>query len=153
MYGASFGKLNHDEQIALATAYLEGDVTNYRLQAIIDMHPTDIGKMLSRLVQENMLIANGRARWTKYYINYDYVIGNCQMTFDDITLDKQKRFKETGGIIYQYIQENGFITTNQVLQITRIKTLQGANVAVKRLEKAKLIRKVRKGRSVYYQLA
>lgn len=152
LYGKHFEKLNHDEQIILATAYLEGEVTNYRLQAIMDLHPTDIGKMLSGLVLENMLVAKGRARWTRYCVNYDFVIDNCQMTFEDMVNNTKFKFNKTDETIYQFIKENGFITTSQILQITRIKTLQGANVAVKRLEKGHLIRRACKGKTTYYVL-
>lgn len=55
-------------------------------------------------------------------------------------------------IIYDYIRTNRFITTHQVLEITRIKTSQGANVALGRLMKMGLIVKIRKGRQFIYQL-
>ena len=55
-------------------------------------------------------------------------------------------------IIYDYICVNGFITTPQILEITKITTTQGANVALGRLMKANLIEKIRKGRQFIYQL-
>ena len=47
---------------------------------------------------------------------------------------------------------NGFITVHQVLDITRITTTQGANVALGRLMNMGLIIKVRRGRQFIYQL-
>ena len=59
---------------------------------------------------------------------------------------------ETDKIIYEYICVNGFITTPEILQITKISTIQGANLAINRLLKMDLIRKERKGRRFVYRL-
>ena len=50
------------------------------------------------------------------------------------------------------IKVNGFITVHQVLEITRITTKQGANVALGRLINAGVIQKVRQGKHFIYQL-
>lgn len=59
---------------------------------------------------------------------------------------------KTDKLIYQYIKENGFITSKQVTQITRIGTVAGASVALNRLIEKQIIVMVRKGRKVYYEL-
>lgn len=41
----------------LATAYLEQQVTNERLQSILNKHSVDVGKKLAVLIEKNMLIA------------------------------------------------------------------------------------------------
>ena len=41
-YGEAFNGLTHDELMAPATCYSEGEVTNYRLHIIIDKHSTNI---------------------------------------------------------------------------------------------------------------
>lgn len=46
---------------------------------------------------------------------------------------------ETDQVVYDYIKTNGFITAQQVLNITRIRTHQGANIALGRLMDADLI--------------
>ena len=47
-------------------------VSNQRLQQLLDLHPTDIGKILSGLVDKKMLISEWKGRWTTYTINRDY---------------------------------------------------------------------------------
>ena len=59
---------------------------------------------------------------------------------------------DTDRTIYQYIRTNDFITSHQILDITRINTPQGANVALGRLIDMGLIKKIRKGRQFIYQL-
>jgi len=70
----------------------------------------------------------------------------------ELSLPEPEFRNETDKIIYDYICTNSFITTPQVLEITRITTPQGANVALGRLMKAGLIEKIRKGRQFIYQL-
>jgi predicted transcriptional regulator of viral defense system len=50
------------------------------------------------------------------------------------------------------IKTNGFITTHQVVELTRITTAQGANAALGRMMKQNLIRKVRRGKHFIYEL-
>ena len=54
--------------------------------------------------------------------------------------------------LYEYIRANKFITTHQIIEITRINTTQGASVALNRLMNMGLLKKVRKGKQVFYQL-
>lgn len=72
LFGLKYNHLNKEEQIILGTAYLENGVTNVRMQSILDLHSTDIGRILSSLVEENMLLADRKGRWTSYRINLNY---------------------------------------------------------------------------------
>lgn len=56
-YGEAFNGLTHDELMAPATCYSEGEITNYRLQIIIDKHSTNITKLLKALSDKGALIA------------------------------------------------------------------------------------------------
>ena len=85
-------------------------------------------------------------------MNTDYQIPAEQVEISDITNQPITFKNETDKIIYDYICVNGFITTPQILEITKITTTQGANVALGRLMKANLIEKIRKGRQFIYQL-
>lgn len=51
---------------ALATAALEGSVSNRRLQDLVVDHPVDISRTLSRLCAEGFLDSDNRRRWTTY---------------------------------------------------------------------------------------
>lgn len=55
-YGEAFNGLTHDELMAPAICYSEGEVTNYRLQIIIDKHSTNITKLLKVLYDKGALI-------------------------------------------------------------------------------------------------
>ena len=71
-YGEAFNELTHDELMTLATCYSEGEVTNYRLQIIIDKHSADITKLLKALCDKDFLTSYGFGRGTKYQINEEY---------------------------------------------------------------------------------
>lgn len=152
LFGPAYGRLSNNEQIILGTAYLEGEVSNTRLQSILDLHSMEIGHILAGLVSNMMLIPDKKGRWTSYHLNADYVIQPEQMGLEDVDATEVQIKNQTDQAIYDYIRTNGFITANQVLDITRINTTQGANVALGRLMKADLIVMVRKGRHVIYQM-
>ncbi len=148
---ATYQKLSSEEQIVLGTAYLEGSVSNQRLQQMLDLHPTDIGKILSGLVDKRMLISEPKGRWTTYTINREY-----QQTPDQISLsdyeEPNPQLNATDHVIYQYIRTNGLITAKQVLGLTRISTVSGANVALKRLIQRGLVQRKGSSHNTYYVL-
>ncbi len=152
LFGAAYSHLSSEEQIILGTAYLEGTVTNSRMQSMLELHSTEIGRILSGLVDTKMLIANKKGRWTDYRLNEEYEIQPEQFQQMEFSTPEPELRNETDRMIYRYIRTNGFITTHQVLEITRIGTPQGANVALGRLMKMGLIIKIRKGRQFIYQL-
>lgn len=152
LFGSSYVHLSSNEQIILGTAYLEGFVTNSRLQSMLELHSTEIGHILSGLVEKAMLVADRKGRWTTYKINNQYEIQPEQMKLE-IPSSKGITFKNnTDKVIYEYIRVNGFITTHQIVELTPITTLQGASIALGRLMRADLVEKVRKGRRFIYQL-
>ena len=150
LFGISYKHLGKEAQIILGTAYLEGGVTNSRMQSILELHSIEIGHILSDLVDKKMLIVDKKGRWTSYKINTDYRIEAVQLKFSDISLDMIDLKNETDRQIYEYICTNGFITVHQILDITKITTQQGASVALNRLIKANLIIKKRQGRQFIY---
>lgn len=150
-YGFAYTQLERNEQIILGTAHLENGVSNTRLQTILNLHSTDVGKLLSHLVEQNMLVINSRGRWTTYSINDDYVIAPEQTTFDTLQT-AYEQLNETDKVIYEYIRANGSITAKKVVEITRISTQQGASNALGRLIDRNLVKPVRHGRSFIYEL-
>lgn len=149
--GEDYTELTSEEQIILCTAYLEKNVSNKRMQAILNMHPADVGKHLYRLVHNGMLIANNRGRWTTYNLNEEYETQSVQLTLPELS-STETVLNKTDQAIYLYIKENQFITAQQVIEITRITTPAGASVALNRLIGMGLIKKSRKGRHIYYEL-
>ena len=63
---AQVDALAASEVQALATAALEGTVSNARLQSLIGEHPSDITQMLQRLCDRGLLKSDNRRRWTSY---------------------------------------------------------------------------------------
>ncbi|EKD36260.1 MAG: hypothetical protein ACD_75C01578G0001, partial [uncultured bacterium] len=59
-------RLDETGRLAIATAILEGRVTNERLQELTDKHPRDITFLLKRLVEERFLVGNDKRRWSSY---------------------------------------------------------------------------------------
>lgn len=152
LFGLKYRHLSNEEQIILGTAYLENGVTNVRLQSILELHSTEIGRVLASLVDENMLIADRKGRWTSYRLNLNYEMLPEQFEMSDMQQPEIEFRNKTDRIIYEYVCANGFITTAQVKQITRIKTNQGASVALNRLISQKLLKMTRKGKTVTYKL-
>lgn len=149
----TYQRLSSEEQIILGTAYLEGSVSNQRMQQMLDLHPTDIGKVLSGLVDKGMLVSESKGRWTTYTINKEYQQVPEQLNLSDIESTEILFGSETDRIIYQYIRANGLITTKQVVANTRISTQQGASAALNRLIGRGLIEKKGSGHNVYYVLS
>lgn len=149
LLGWKYSRLSSEAQIILGTAYLEKNVTNSRLQSILELTSIEIGHILAELVHENMLVADRNGRWTRYCLNEDYQIPAEQVEIAEKIITFRN---ETDRTIYEYICVNGFITAPQILEITRITTSQGANAALARLMKTNLVEKVRKGRQFFYQL-
>lgn len=72
LYGEDLLKISSDAKTTLATAAMEGIVTNERMQMLLGKNSLEIGKILSKLLQYNMLVINGQGRWSCYTINTDY---------------------------------------------------------------------------------
>ena len=152
LLGTAYDHLDREAQLILGTAYLERRVTNVRMQSMLDLNSTDISHVLAELVEKNMLIADKKGRWTSYSLNEEYKIEPEQIDLGDIPIQECEFKNESDRIIYEYIKVNRFITTKQTVDITRITTTAGASVALGRLIKAGLVRKVRKGKQVIYTL-
>ena len=151
LYGWVYSSLKNEEQIILGTAYLEGSVTNSRLQSMLELNGLEVGHILSTLVSKEILIVLKNGRWTSYRLNENYVIPNEQLMLED-TQSKIHFKNESDRTIYEYVVANGFITSHQVLEITKITTQQGANVALGRLIDLDLIKMVRKGKHFIYEV-
>lgn len=150
IFGMAYQRLQSEEQIILATAYLEEKISNARLQSVLCMHSIEVGRLLADLVEKNMLVVERRGRWTTYQINTEYEIQPEQLELIDISIPNID-LNKTDQLIYQFIQANGMITTQQVVDIIdTISTMQGASVAINRLINKGLLVKKQQGRHVFY---
>lgn len=64
--GSRFDALNERERVVLATALIEGDVTNVRMQDLIAVPSAEITKILRGLVSKGLLETDNQRRWTRY---------------------------------------------------------------------------------------
>ena len=152
LFGRVYTHLSQNEQLILGTAYLEGSVTNSRLQALLDLHSTDVGHLLSDLTARNLLLVNWKGRWSSYQVNENYQPEAEQIDLSDIFSDDQDSLRKSDKMIYEYICANGFITSSQVISLVPdITTKSGATAALRRLIKGQLIEKVREGRQFIYK--
>ena len=67
-FGTRLDRLSPNARLALATAQIEGFVSNGRLQQITRIHPSDITRLLKELVDAGMLESDGKGRGTTYRI-------------------------------------------------------------------------------------
>jgi len=68
-FGAQVDGLSPAELQALATADIEGAVSNARLQQLLADHPADITRMLTSLCERGFLVSDNRRRWTTYELS------------------------------------------------------------------------------------
>lgn len=66
--GTKFASLSPLEHLALVTAATEGTVNHGRLREIATDHPSDITKMLTRLVKDGLLVSDGVGRGMVYFL-------------------------------------------------------------------------------------
>lgn len=150
-YGIVYQHLSNMEQIVLATAYQEQKVSNSRLQSVLGLHSTEVGRILYNLAGRELLKSENRGRWTTYHINMEYEVVPEQMNINDIAIH-EIAMNKSDRQIYQFIFANGMITTQQMVGIVdAISTTQGASVALNRLMKKGLIVQERHGRHVIYK--
>ncbi len=67
-FGERFATLTPLEIQTLATAEIEGVVSNPRMRMVCDHHPADLTKMLQGLVSKGFLVRDGQGRWTTYLL-------------------------------------------------------------------------------------
>lgn len=65
-FGPEVEALGPAEVQALATAAIEGSVSNRRLQDLVSDHPVDITRKLQGLCARGWLVSDNRRRWTVY---------------------------------------------------------------------------------------
>ncbi|MBP1644758.1 MAG: hypothetical protein H6Q16_333 [Bacteroidetes bacterium] len=68
---AIFENISHlspDELTALSFGLIEGSISNHRLQYVLNMHSSDITRMLKKMCMDDYLEADNYGRWTTYRI-------------------------------------------------------------------------------------
>ena len=80
-FGQDYNSLSSNQQIILCTAFIEKQVSNSRLQPLLETNSIDVAKDLKTLVDNHFLIRNNNGRWTTYEINslYQSELGQAQV--------------------------------------------------------------------------
>ena len=82
IFGESIDSLGKDELNILSTCEIEGEVSNTRLQYMIDLHRTDITKILQELCKEGYLLSDSKGRWTTYHLNTQFLESRLEPIVD-----------------------------------------------------------------------
>lgn len=69
LFGEDITSIEHNKLMTLATCCSEGEITNYRMQLVLDKHSADITKLFKELCNDRYLIPEGIGRGTHYRIN------------------------------------------------------------------------------------
>lgn len=151
-FGDSFLCMSEQEQVVLATAYMEGDVSNARLQTVLGLDSIETGRILIRLTELKMLVAVNKRRWTTYHINDGFGQIDLQVDYSDPKLPIDS-LNSTDQAIIKLIQAKRRIKSVDVVEnVDDVSTVQGAVKAINRLIDRGIVEKCRQGRSIYYQL-
>ena len=67
-FGKKVSSLSHDKLLVLAACVNDGYVTNFKLQFVLDIHPSDITMLLKELCEDGYLSASGIGKGTKYVL-------------------------------------------------------------------------------------
>ena len=68
LLGDRVNRIPKNQLITLALAYTEEEITNERLQYVLNIHRTDITEMLGKMCADGLLMSTGHGRGTKYHI-------------------------------------------------------------------------------------
>ena len=111
-FGEKIKELPQNQLVTLALAYSEEEITNERLQYVLDSHRTDITKMLSKMCSQKLLVSTGHGRGTKYHI-YGIEYGNRALQEGNRVLQEGNRvlpkkrysFQELKDLIVSFCSE------------------------------------------------
>lgn len=86
--------------VILATCAIEGEVFNTRLQYMIDLHRTDITKILQEMCKKGYLLSDSKGRWTIYHLNTNYLDSvsiqeSVNYDFSDNNRDTSENIRDT----------------------------------------------------------
>ena len=73
VYGEDVVSIDHEKLLVLAACASDGYTSNFRIQLVLEKHPSDITQLLKSLCQEGYLISSGIRKGTTYTLNEDYL--------------------------------------------------------------------------------
>ena len=91
IFGNNITELPHNEIIILSMATTEDEVSNASLQNAINLHPSDLSKLLRKMCNDGMLVASGFGRGTTYRLNRGNVASSDLASSDVASSKKRSR--------------------------------------------------------------
>lgn len=74
IYGENIASIDHEKLLVLAACASDGYTSNYRIQFVLEKHPSDITLLLKNLCQEGYLVSSGIGKGTRYTLNEHYLL-------------------------------------------------------------------------------
>ncbi|MEE0451527.1 RNA-binding domain-containing protein [Peptacetobacter sp.] len=90
MYGNGLDSLNTDEVKILLAAITEGEISNARVQCILDMHSKDISDLLRSMVNRGLLVEEGFGRGKKYMANEEFCWEKEELSIEEDLKEESK---------------------------------------------------------------
>lgn len=118
-FGAEYDNLSSRQQIILCTAYVEKQVSNSRLQPLLETHSIDVAKDLKYLVDNNFLIRNNNGRWTTYEINGSYEKGPSEgLSWDQVGTKSGLSWDQAKKVLSFCLSERSLLEIMEQMQMT-----------------------------------
>jgi ATP-dependent DNA helicase RecG len=129
-FGDEVDALGKDELTILATCRIEGEISNSRLQFMINKHRTDITKILQELCKNGYLIADNKGRWTTYHLNTDFSKSNMITLENKVDTSSNKLINsEDNKELQSYVD-----TSNEKVDTSNINVDTSANILTDKLK-------------------
>ena len=104
--GKGYDKLSYDALSVLSVAFVEKEVSNQRMQTLLEKNSLEVAKVLKQLTDIELLTANSKGRWTTYKINYEYNHNGLS--------NGLSKSESTTLTVLKLIQENSYITRKEL---------------------------------------
>ena len=73
VYGDEVVSIDHEKLLVLAACASDGYTSNFRIQLVLEKHPSDITQLLKSMCQDGYLISSGIGKGTTYNLNEEFL--------------------------------------------------------------------------------
>lgn len=122
LLGNSYNNLSNDAMSVLSVAYVEKEVTNQRLQTLLEKNSLEVAKVLKQLTDIDLLVPDSKGRWTTYKLNSEYKDNELSNWLPNGLSNKLpnklpnniSESESTTLLIFSLIQNNPYITRKEI---------------------------------------
>lgn len=104
LLGPLFENLSTEDIDVLSIAYVEKEISNQRLQTLLEKNSLEIAKIIKPLTDVELLLSENKGRWTTYKLNKDFQNNITELVDNESTLLS----------IFSLIKENPYITRKEI---------------------------------------